>query len=227
MSVKYEQPDGEGWSGISCVVFAPQSRVERSNVISGTTSFPSKPANTSGVTTPLVQGIARNFEQALRLMEAALTDCPDSLWEKDLWPDEAPTAPTSYGGLHGSAPWFLVYHSLLTLDYDLVAEFELWEPPQPFDENTYAFPSRVFTKAELLVYVDYCRARTLRTLDDLFEAKADRPLPDAHRYRGTLYGVMVGSIPLHVIEHASQIRQFLTSEGVKVQSMPGDRGYVQ
>ncbi len=59
----------------------------------------------------------------------------------DLWPDEAPTAPTPQGGLHGSAPWFLGCHALLTLDYDLSAEFEPWEPPQPFDENTYVDPA--------------------------------------------------------------------------------------
>jgi hypothetical protein len=38
---------------------------------------------------------------------------------------------------------------------------------------------------------------------------------------------MVGSIPLHVTEHASQILQFLTTGGVKVQATPGDRGYAQ
>jgi hypothetical protein len=32
---------------------------------------PAKPAITQGVTTPLVQSMARNFEDALRLMEAA------------------------------------------------------------------------------------------------------------------------------------------------------------
>ena len=36
---------------------------------------------------------------------------------------------------------------------------------------------------------------------------------------------MVGSVPLHVLEHAAQIRQFLTAAGIKVQPMPGDRGY--
>ena len=101
--------------------------------------------------------MASNFEEALRLIEAALTDCPAELWETDLWPDEAPTCPMPDGGLHGSAPWFLAYHALSTLDYDLSAEFEPWEPPQPFDENTYAFPNRKFTKAELLGYIDYCR----------------------------------------------------------------------
>ncbi len=83
---------------------------------------------------PVCAEQASNFEEALRLMEAALRDCPGDLWEKDLWPDEAPTGPTPHGGLHGSAPWFLAYHALLTLDYDLSAEFEPWAPPPPFDD---------------------------------------------------------------------------------------------
>lgn len=169
--------------------------------------------------------MASNFEQALRLMEAALTDCPDDLLKTDLWPDEAPTAPTPHGGLHGSAPWFLAYHALLTLDYDLSAEFQPWQPPRPFDENTYSFPNRAFTKAELLGYVDHCRGRVRRTLETLTEEEAARPLPAAHRYHGRLYGVIVGGMPLHVVEHASQIRQFVTAAGVNVQPMPGDRGY--
>lgn len=169
--------------------------------------------------------MTRNFEQALRLMEAALTDCPDGLWKTDLWPDVAPTARTPRGGLHGSAPWFLAYHALLTLDYDLAAELGPWEPPRPFDENTYAFPNRIFTKDELLGYIEYCRERVSRTLRALNEDVAARPLPRTHRYHGTMYGVMIGSIPLHLIEHASQIRQFLTAGGVKVRPMPGDRGF--
>src|ERR1700691_2907662 len=125
--------------------------------------------------------MARNFEVALRLMEVALTDCPDILWERDLWPDEAPTGPSPQGGLHGSAPWFLAYHALLTLDYDLTAEFEPWAPPQPFDENTYAFPNRMFTKAELVGYMDCCRGKVRRTLDALTEDAAARPPPAGHR----------------------------------------------
>jgi hypothetical protein len=182
--------------------------------------------NTGRVTNPFVQSMASNFEEALRLMEAALTECPDNLWKTDLWPNEAPTAPTSNGGLHGSAPWFLGYHALLTLDYDLSAELEPWEPPRPFDENTYAFPDRVFTPVELLGYIGYCRGRVSRMLDALTEDAAARPLPPAHRYHGMSYGVIVGRLPLHVVEHASQIRQFLTAAGVRVRPMPGDRGYI-
>jgi hypothetical protein len=53
-----------------------------------------------------------------------------------------------------------------------------------------------------------------------------RPLPSTHRYAGTPYGEIVAGIPLHVVEHAAQIRQFLTRSGVKVQPMPGDQDYL-
>jgi hypothetical protein len=174
-----------------------------------------------------VQGLVLNFATALRLMGTAIADCPGELWEEDLWPDEAPKAATSHGGLHGSAPWFLAYHSLLTLDYDLTAEFDPWDPPRPFDEITYGYPNRAFTQSELSGYVDYCAEKARHTLDQTFESRAARPLPDIHRDRGVLYGVLVGTIPLHVTEHASQIRQFLTSAGVKVQPLPGDRRHAK
>ncbi len=182
-------------------------------------------AITHDVASPFAQSLNTNFEHAFRLMEAALRDCPDVLWTTDLWPGEAPTSPTSHGGLHGSSPWFLGYHVLVTLDYDLTGEFDAWTPPEPFDESTFSFPNRVFNRAELLGYVDYCRARVRRALEVLTEDDMARPLPDAHRNHDALYGEIVGSMPLHLVEHASQIRQFLSAAGVTVQPMPGDRGY--
>src|SRR5215472_16261341 len=142
---------------------------------------------TSSMPNVFVHSMAHNFEQALQLMKAALTDCPDDLWQTDLRPDEAPTAPAPHGGLHGSAPWFLGYHALNTLDYDLAGEFEPWAPPQPFDDNTYGFPNRRFTKPELLGYVGWCGSRVRQTLDGLTEEMAARPLPSAHRYHGMLF----------------------------------------
>jgi len=172
-----------------------------------------------------VESIAANFDAGLRLMEAALADCPERLWETDLWPDEAPTGSAEYGGLHGSAPWFLGYHALTCLDYDLSGDFEPWAPPPPFDDNTYSFPNRVFTQPELVSYVGWCRGRVDRTLGLLTEGAAARPLPRSHRHHPMTYGVLIGAIPLHLVEHASQIRQFLTASGVSVQPMPGDRGF--
>jgi hypothetical protein len=171
--------------------------------------------------------VADNFGTALQLMEAALTDCPDELWEADLWPGDATTHRLPHGGLHGSATWFLGYHALMCLDYDLGGDFTQWVPPAPFDENTFAFPNRAFTKAELLGYVDWCRGRAQQCCEVLTDDLALRPLPSTHRYAGTPYGEIVAGIPLHVVEHAAQIRQFLTSSGVTVQPMPGDQSYRQ
>jgi hypothetical protein len=177
------------------------------------------------VSAALVLGIARSFDSALGLMGAALADCPDALWETDLWPVDATAHRPPEGSLHCSATWFLGYHALTCLDYDLGADFEPWVPPAPFDENTYAFPNRVFTKAELLGYVEWCRGRAGQSCQALTDDTARRLIPATHRNAGTPYGQIVAGIPLHVVEHAAQIRQFLTSSGIKVQPMPGDQGY--
>lgn len=164
-----------------------------------------------------VQMLGDQYRYALNLLGNALRDCPDRLWETDLWPEEAPTGPAREGskGLRGSAPWIIAHHALVCLDYDLTGGFERWEPPPPFDEREYVDPTRVFTRSEMLGYVDWCRGRVHQVLDSLTEERAARPLPSTHRYRGALFGVMIGGIPLHVVEHASQIRQFMTAAGVK------------
>lgn len=156
----------------------------------------------------MIRYVARNFDLALQQMADAVSDCPDALWESDLWPDEAPTAARPGGGLHGSAPWFLAYHALSCLDYDLTGGFDPWRPPAPFDDNTFGLPNRAFTKAEVLGYVEWCRERARATLDTLTDEAASRPVADEHRYAGTAFGEIVGGIPLHVVEHAAQLRQF-------------------
>ena len=162
------------------------------------------------MTTILGRTLAENFTYSLGQLHAALTDCPDNLWEVDLWPDEAPTTRSDEGGLSGSAPWLVAHHALICLDYDLSGEFEPWKEPPPFDEAVWAvFPKRVFTRAEMLDYVDYCRGRVQRVTDSLTDELADRPLPETHRYGGKPYGHLISGAALHTVEHAAQICQFI------------------
>jgi hypothetical protein len=44
--------------------------------------------------------------------------------------------------------------------------------------------------------------------------KAATPLPPAHRYHGRPFAWELTALPLHTVEHASQIRQFITAAGV-------------
>lgn len=171
-----------------------------------------------------VQSLGAGFEHALRMLEAAIEDCPDDLWQGDLWPD-APTGPTDWGGIHGSAPWFLGYHALSTLDYDLSGEMEgPWQPPAPIT-HVYGSPDRVFTKAELLGYLAHCRSKVDRTLAGLTDDVAAQPLPTTHRHHPRSYAELLGGMPLHTVEHAAQLRQHLTASGVRVRPLPGDREF--
>ena len=95
-------------------------------------------------------------------------------------------------------------HALNTLEYDLAAELEPWQPPQPFDDHTWSSPNRVFTKPELLGYVAHCHQRVRDTLDVLTEAKAALPLPVAHHHHPMTYRALVSSLPLRVVEHAAE-----------------------
>jgi hypothetical protein len=96
---------------------------------------------TGSMSNASVQSLTHNFKEALPLMEAAMTDCPEDLWQTDLWPNEAPTRPGPHGGLHGSAPWFLGYHALSCLDYDLTGEFEPWNRQHRSTTTRTPFPT--------------------------------------------------------------------------------------
>jgi hypothetical protein len=66
----------------------------------------------------------------------------------------------------------------------------------------------------MLGYLDYCRQRVRDTLADMTDEKAATPLPPAHRYHGRPFAWELTGLPLHTVEHASQIRQFITAAGV-------------
>jgi hypothetical protein len=174
---------------------------------------------TASMTNTFAQSMKWNLDDALRRMRTAVADCPDELWMADLWPDQAPARPGPAGGLEGSAPWNLAHHALYAADLDLSGAFGPWEPPPPFRDHVSGLPSRVFTRDELLGYVEYCRERARSTLDGMTEEAAARPLPSGHRFRGVPFGMLVGNVPLHIVEHAAQIRQFLTAAGVKAQAV--------
>jgi uncharacterized protein (TIGR03086 family) len=182
--------------------------------------------------------VLQTYQSSLSLMERALRDCPDELWRASLWAVPPPQSgeplrspdgtvdpdPEVQERLRqgGSAVWNVAYHALWHLDYDISGGFGPWAPPEPFGEQDGgSVVTRVFTKDELLGYVSYCRARANDVVGTLDDAAAARPLPATHRFRGMPYTQLLTGIPGHVTEHASQIRQFLTTAGVK--EVPDDR----
>lgn len=188
-----------------------------------------------------VESLARSFDQALDLMTTAVTDCTDERWETPMWEVRAPAAehqflstdwnPVTDAGQRDaigqlwvqrwSTPWSVAWHALELLDYDLNGESGPWAPPPPFNGHPHwrdlANLPAAWSRPEILAYTDYCRQRVRDTLAGMTTEAAETPLPPAHRYQGQPRARIITSLVGHTTEHASQIRQFLTS----ARSIPG------
>lgn len=185
-----------------------------------------------------VESLGRSFEQALDLLAAAVRDCTDELWETAMWRVPAPeperqflgpdwdpiTDPAQRRALaqrwveRWATPWSVAWHALESVDYDLNGEFGPWTPPPPFAGHPHwrdltNLPAP-WSRAELLAYADYCRQRARSTLAEMTDDKAATPLPPAHRYRGQPHAWVITGLLGHTTEHASQIRQFITWDGI-------------
>jgi hypothetical protein len=194
-----------------------------------------------------VESLGRSFDQALDLLESAVRDCPEELWESNLW-DVPASSVREVRGSDGAltsdpaaieallpllqregTPWGVAWHALERLDFILTGGFVPWEvwpplaariasgsaaalPPAPgfegrhtgLDLTTLTPP---WTREEVTAYLAYCRQRVHDTLGELTDELAARPVgAQAQPYASRLM-----RMPLHVVEHGSQIRQFLTS----------------
>jgi hypothetical protein len=183
-----------------------------------------------------VESLGRTFDQALDLLAAAVRQCPDALWERSMWLVPAPSSDHQFLGPdwkpitdaaqrsslahrwieRRSTPWSVAWHTLETLDYDLNGEFGPWAPPSPFSGHPHwrDLPSlpAAWSQSEVLGYVDYCRDQVRNVLATMTDEKASRPLPAAHRYGSQPHAWIISGLVVHTTEHASQIRQFISTE---------------
>ncbi len=154
----------------------------------------------------------RQFGAAIDMLEEALRNCPDDLWEKTLWDDQ----PDQWVAAGFSSFWYLAYHTLFWLDLYLTGAEEGFVPPTPFDliemEANEVLPC-TYTRAELLGYLEYCRGRCQETIGTLSTEQAYRPcqfawgeLPFAELQ---LYNLR------HVQEHSAQLMMFLGQQAGK------------
>jgi hypothetical protein len=152
------------------------------------------------------QMLWRQFGAAIDMLGDVLRDCPDELWEKKLWEDQA----DQWVAAGFSSFWYLCYHTLFWLDLYLTGAEEGFAPPAPFDlvemEAGELLP-RTYTRQELLQYLEICRRKCRETIGALSAEQAQRlcrfswgELPFAELQ---LYNLR------HVQEHGAQLRLFL------------------
>jgi hypothetical protein len=153
----------------------------------------------------------RQFKIAIDMLGEALRDCPDELWEKPLWEDQ----PDQWVAKGFARFWYLGYHTLFWLDLYLTGAEEGFAPPEPFDlvemEADEVLP-RVYSRGELLGYLDLCRQRCQETVTNLSVEDALKicsfPWGDVPFAELMMYTMR------HVQEHAAQLHLFLEQHGI-------------
>jgi hypothetical protein len=146
------------------------------------------------------------FGASIDMLGSAIRDCPDELWQTSLWKDE----PGQFVAQGFSAYWYLCYHTLFWLDLYLTGAEEGFLPPEPFDlvemEEGETLP-RVYSKVELLQYLEICRQRTRETIYALTPEAAKRVC--SFGWGAVPFGELLLYNFRHVQEHASQLLLFL------------------
>lgn len=177
------------------------------------------------MTTAWRTSLARKYAEEIDSLERALKDCPDDLWERSIWEvkrEDPWVWPIKRGMGDGlpdnqrmqihSALWNVAYHTLFFLDFYLSGGISPYEPPAPFrldDHGGNALPVRMYTRSELLSYLDHSRETARSTLETLTDEQAERPVR-----RGQPFADLLLHNLLHVREHVAQINLFLSLRGV-------------
>lgn len=152
------------------------------------------------------QMLWRQFGAAIDMLAGALRDCPDELWEEMLWEDQ----PGQWVAAGFSSFWYLGYHALFWLDLYLTGAEEGFAPPEPFDlvemEPNETLP-RVYSREELLGYLEYCRSRCHETIMAMTDEQARRLC--RFGWGELAYAELQLYNLRHVQEHGAQLRMFL------------------
>ena len=148
--------------------------------------------------------IWQQFGAAIDMLENAMRDCPE-----DLWIDRSQR--TEF--------WYVVFHTLFSLDLYLSDSVVGFAPPAPFtldelDERG-LLPERIFTKEELEKYLEHGREKCRATIATMTEDKANRRCGfdwlDLSVAESLLYNMR------HVQHHVGQLNLILRQ---KVDSVP-------
>ena len=155
--------------------------------------------------TPLQTTVWRQFGAAIDMLENAIRVCPDKVWGDRI-------------GFYEF--WYYAFHTLFFLDFYLSDSAEAFAPPAPFGleelDPAGVLPPRVYTKEELLTYLEHCRRKCREAIQSLTEEKA-------HADCGSLRpGLTLLELRLytmrHVQHHAAQLNLILRQ---KTNSAPG------
>jgi hypothetical protein len=157
--------------------------------------------------------LRQQFGASLDMLESSLRACPDDLWQIRMWGERS-------GRPELAEFWYVAYHTLFWLDLYLTGSVEGFAPPVPFTlselDPAGLLPERVYTRDELLTYLEYSRRKCQVTIAALTDEQARRHCRFSWG-EVSFAGLLLDNMR-HVQEHAAQLNMFL---GQKIGSEPG------
>lgn len=134
----------------------------------------------------------RQFGAAIDMLEDSIRVCPESFWDK-------------------KNCWYSVYHTIFWIDYYSSAIPDTFYPPEPFTLSEFdpkgILPDRIYSKEELLNYLEFSRKKVFFLIDGLTEETAkDRFITKNKNYNIVemiLYNMR------HVQHHVGQLNLLL------------------
>jgi hypothetical protein len=132
------------------------------------------------------------FGAAIDMLENAIVACPEVLWSTD------------------SKFWYIAYHTLFYLDYYLSEEPEIYVPPPPFtlsEFDTGAMPERVYSREELMSYLETCRQKCHHRIAGLTTERASKRFVNEYKNYSVIEILLYNM--RHVQHHAAQLNLLL------------------
>jgi DinB superfamily len=137
------------------------------------------------------QSVWNQFGAGLDMLENAIVICPVEHWETEM------------------KFWYIAFHCLFWTDYYLTIKPNEFNPPKEFtfSEFEQKQPDRVFSKAELLIYLQHCRQKAQTLISALTtETLATRWINDYKNF--SLLEILLYNMR-HIQHHTAQLNLIL------------------
>ncbi|HLO44078.1 MAG TPA: DinB family protein [Leadbetterella sp.] len=133
------------------------------------------------------------FGASFEMLENAILLCPDEFWNTE------------------ERFWYNAFHCVFFIDYYLSTNPKEFSPPAPFDFSEFEdrMPNRVYTKAEILQYLTFCKQKSKDLFAELNTEKlAERWVNESGSMNYSLFEILIYNMR-HIQHHAAQLNLLL------------------
>ncbi|WP_064197565.1 MULTISPECIES: DinB family protein [Emticicia] len=139
------------------------------------------------------QSLWNQMGASIDMLEDSILLCPNDHWDTE------------------RKFWYQSFHVLFFLDYYLSTEPPTFSTPKPFTESEFEdrMPERVYTKPELLEYLQFCREKCKDLIENLSEQQLEfRWINSSGSMNYSIHEILLYNLR-HVQHHVAQLNLHL------------------